>query len=107
MRTGKMRSRVTVVSYTLTPDGAGGTTPTREEILTTWASINPVRGQRLFEYNKIIQGTWYDLTLRFREDIPINKNLVIDYGGKELILHAVINKDEKRRVIEATAYEHD
>jgi SPP1 family predicted phage head-tail adaptor len=107
MRTGSLSKRVKVIQINAAPDGAGGSTPTEEEILETWASITPVKGQRLFQYNKIIQGTWFDVLLRYRDDISITKDLILDYNGKELILHSVINKDEKRRTIEAVAYERD
>jgi SPP1 family predicted phage head-tail adaptor len=107
MRTGSLSKRVKVIQINRVLDGAGGSTPSETEILETWASIIPVRGQRGFQYNKIIQATWFDVVLRYREDINITKDLILDYNGKELILHSVINKDERRKVIEVVAYERD
>jgi SPP1 family predicted phage head-tail adaptor len=107
MRIGKLSKRVTLIEYITTSDGAGGTTAIPTDLLETWANITPVRGQRLFEYNKIIQGSWYDVTLRFREAIPVSKKLALGYQGRHLTIHSVLNKDEKRRVLTATAYEHD
>lgn len=105
MRTGSLSKRVVVKQTSFVMDGAGGTTPTQSETLETWANITPVRGQRAFQYNQIIQATWYDVTLRYREDLTITKELILEYKGKTLVLHSVINKDEKSRVIQAIAYE--
>lgn len=105
MRTGSLSKRVKLIQVSPVPDGAGGSTPSETEILETWASITPVKGQRAFQYNQIIQSTWYDVLLRYREDISITKDLILEYNGKELILHSVINKDEKGRTIQAVAYE--
>jgi SPP1 family predicted phage head-tail adaptor len=105
MRTGSLSKRVKVIQINAVPDGAGGTTPSETEILETWASITPVKGQRAFQYNQIIQSTWYDVLLRYREDTTITKDLILDYNGKELILHSVINKDERNRTIQIVAYE--
>jgi SPP1 family predicted phage head-tail adaptor len=105
MRTGKLRSRVTVVGYTLVSDGAGGTTPTRTEILDTWAKVQPIKGQRLLQYNQIVEGRWYSIQMRFREDTPIVKDYTIEYNGRPLVVHSVINTDERNRVIEIAGYE--
>lgn len=104
MRTGKLRNRVSVKELSTTPDGAGGTTTTWTEILETWANVKPMKGQRLLEYGQLVQGTPYDVTLRFREDISVSKNLRIDFKGKEMILHSVINKDEFGKELNIVAY---
>ena len=105
MRTGQLNKRVTVVKYDTVPDGAGGTEPIETELLETWAKIDPMRGDRALKYGQIIQSTWYDILLRYREDITITKDLILDYNGKEIVLHSVINTDERNRVIEAKGYE--
>ena len=108
MRIGKLRQRVLIARFLTThPDGAGGTLPEKKDVGETWANITPMRGARLFEYNKIVQATWYDVTLRFRESVPFTKDLAIEYRGRFLTIHSVLNQDEKRRVLNVAAYEHD
>lgn len=105
MRSGKLRNRVTVKSYTLAPDGAGGSTPTPTDALETWASIVPIKGQRLLQYSQIVQGTWYDIVMRFRDDTPIVKDFTLDYKGRPITIHSVINKDERNKTLQIVGYE--
>lgn len=104
MRIGKLRKRLSVKELSTVPDGAGGTEPTWTEVLSTWGSIKPMKGRRLMEYGQIVQGTPYDITLRYREDLTINKDFKIDFDGKEVILHSVINKDERNNILEIVGY---
>jgi SPP1 family predicted phage head-tail adaptor len=103
MRTGQLNKRVTVVKYETVADGAGGTIPEAVETIETWAKIDPMRGQRALTYGQVIQSTWYDVILRYNEDIT--KDLTLDYNGKEIVLHSVINRDERGRILEAVGYE--
>lgn len=105
MRTGELKQRVKVIKYNLVADNAGGQTATEEELLQTWAKITPMRGARALQYGQIVQSTWYDVTMRHRSDIEVSKNISLEYNGKELVIHSVINKDFESKVFELAAYE--
>jgi SPP1 family predicted phage head-tail adaptor len=105
MRTGKMRHRVTVKTYVTVSDGAGGKTATPSNLFTTWADVSPMSAERQLKYGEIIQGTLYEITMRYRMDLQVDNDKTIDFKGRTIVLHSVINKGERDKVLQIIGYE--
>ncbi len=71
MRAGALRNQVQFVKYKQEPDGAGGTTPEKEVVYSTRASVKALKQVRTLQANQTTLKAAYELTIRWRPDIVI------------------------------------
>jgi SPP1 family predicted phage head-tail adaptor len=69
MRAGDLRNQIQIFNLTVSPDGAGGTTPTYTLAQTLWAKIKAKTGKRDFEDSRISLDETYEMTIRY-DDYP-------------------------------------
>ena len=69
MRAGDLRNQIQIFNLSVSPDGAGGTTPTYTLVQTLWAKIVAKTGSRGFEDSRIALDQTYEMTIRY-DDYP-------------------------------------
>ena len=96
---GGMNTPVSYQELTTTPDGAGGTTGTWTTKFTFMASVEPLKGFRVFEYSQIIKGNGYVIRTLFRTDLNNAGRLKL-YDGTIINIHSLVNVGMKNQHIE-------
>ena len=69
MKAGELRNQIQIYNLSVSPDGAGGTTPTYTLAQTLWAKIVAKNGSRGFEDSRITLDQTYEMTIRY-DDYP-------------------------------------
>jgi SPP1 family predicted phage head-tail adaptor len=69
MKAGELRNQIQIYNLSVSPDGAGGTTPTYTLTKTLWAKIKAKTGSRDFEDSRISLDETYEMTIRY-DDYP-------------------------------------
>lgn len=80
----------------LVSDGAGGTTAGEPVTVTTlWADVNPVKGNRALEYQKLGIRYPYEIEHYYRGDVELLESDWIEYNGKRFTIHSLVNDEEE------------
>lgn len=96
-QTSDFNETITVKSYSVTTDSAGGTKPTYTNYLTTYAAVKPYDGELFIEGGERVINNKYVFVLRYRpQTAAINKSYKITYRGNDYIIHSVIDESEDR-----------
>ncbi len=83
------------------PDEAGGYDITWDDVVTVWACIEPVTGQKSDERSDIYKQELYRyarVTIRYRTDIRADMRM--SYGGRVFAIMGVIDPDETQEKLE-------
>lgn len=75
-------------------DGTGGTYPKYTLDFEDYAFIVTKDEKRTLQESQIILDGYYEVYLRFRPDISINKKHNIKLKGKDLTIHSIVNVNE-------------
>ena len=84
MGAGELDQRVTLRSYTQTPDGMGGQVRAAADFATTptvWAKVQPVRGSEKFQEERTAAVSTYLITIRYRDDV--NEGHFVRWRGSD------------------------
>ena len=95
MRSGDLRHRITLQTFTTAPDSYGEPIKTWSDLATVWAAVEPLSGREFFEAQRTNAETTYRVRIRYRADVV--PTLRIAYAGKTLEIQAVIDVGERRR----------
>ena len=96
---GNMNVPVEFQSLAVTDDGAGGTTGVWTKQFDFMASVEPLKGFRVFEYSQIIKGNGYVIRTLFRTDLNNAGRLKL-YDGTIINIHSLVNVAMKNQHIE-------
>jgi SPP1 family predicted phage head-tail adaptor len=93
--TGSMRKRVTIQQETPTADGAGGYALAWTNVMTVWAEIEPITGQKVFVSEHLEGHVTHHVTMRYQSGITTDMRL--NYNNRLFNIRAVLNTDESNR----------
>lgn len=69
MRAGRLNRRIVLQRPTLTQDGAGQAVRGWTDVATVWAALEPARGRRTFDAQKVTADCDVVIRIRFRADV--------------------------------------
>lgn len=95
MQSGTLRHRVTLQSFTTSPDVYGEPIKTWADLATVWAAVEPLRGREYFQAQQTHAEVSYRVRIRHRADILPTMRVL--HAGKTLEILSVINIDERNR----------
>jgi SPP1 family predicted phage head-tail adaptor len=98
VRIGKLRHRVEIQEFTTVIDDDGYPTENWGTIATVWASVEPVSGKEYWAAAAVQAETTVKVTMRYRDGITTAHRL--RFGGRVYDIKAVINVEERNRVLE-------
>ncbi|MGB0978548.1 MAG: phage head closure protein [Croceimicrobium sp.] len=94
---GTFRDRITFQSQDSTPDGIGGFNVSGySDVFSTWADVQEMRGNREMRFGQLNYNTAFEIKCRYRNggtNEPSTDYRIV-WNGKNLIIHAIIEKHE-------------
>lgn len=102
---GKFRDRISLINYSTTPNGSGGTDATERTDITLWAKVTPLSGSRGIDGGQITLNQAYEILIRYEDYPPLNKKNRIQFENRELIIQAFQIINERRKYIKIIAME--
>lgn len=63
----------------------------------TRAQVKPLTESRRLEAFQTVLKAGYEFTFRYRSDKTLNESMELDYNGKTLIIHQIINVREENK----------
>lgn len=97
LRTGALRRRLTIETGTVTSTVEGDPLTTWKSIGDVWASIEPAGAAEQQIAAQRGETIDYDVTLRFRSDLPPPGLLRFIYQGRVLFVRSMMDPGERRR----------
>lgn len=96
-----MIHRVSIKSIAKVSDGRGGTTSTVSQVKDIFCRVEILSGRRKQEYGQLMQRTGYLITARWESvsSYNIGTNKLV-FNGKDLIVHSIINKENRKKYAE-------
>lgn len=98
MKTGDMRHRITFQKPIETPDGHKGHTVNWQDMVTVWASVEPLSGREYFYAHQIQAEITHRVKTRYRTDITTKMR--IKHRDRVLEIESIIDLKERREVLE-------
>lgn len=95
---GAMRHRITFQQPIKTPDGHKGHTVAWQDMVTVWASVEPLSGREYFYSHQIKAELTHRVKTRYREDITVKMR--IKHRDRVLEIESIIDKKEKHEELE-------
>lgn len=91
VRSGDLNRRIAIQQRTTTPDGYGQQTTTWTDVITCWASIEPLNGRELVQAQAVQAETTHQVTILYRSSITAAMRVV--YQGRVFNILSVIDPD--------------
>ncbi|MBA7647338.1 hypothetical protein ES703_55110 [subsurface metagenome] len=98
MKTGDMRHRITFQQPIEKPDEHKGHTVEWANVVTAWASVEPLSGREYFYSHQIKAEVTHRVKTRYREDITIKMR--IKHRDRVLEIESIIDLKERREELE-------
>ena len=98
---GKLNKRITFISYLEIQNKIGQLIQQPIPIKTVWAFLEPIRGHQQTEAQRLSNETTYKILIRYYKGI--NQEMLINYEGKKLYIHQVLDIEERHAYMEITA----
>jgi len=98
MKIGDMRHRITFQKPVETPNGHKGHTVSWQDLVTVWASVEPLSGREYFYSHQIKAEITHRVKIRYREDITVKMR--IKHRGRNLAIESILDKKERREELE-------
>ena len=95
---GAMRHRITFQQPIKTPDGHKGHTVKWQDMVTAWASVEPLSGREYFYSHQIKAELTHRVKTRYRTDITVKMR--IKHRDRVLDIESIIDKKEKHEELE-------
>lgn len=95
---GALRKRITIQSETPSTDNAGGYALAWTNVVTVWADIKPVSGQKIFTAGHLEGHVTHHVTMRYQSGITTDMRMI--YNSRAFNIRAVLNTDESNRWLE-------
>jgi SPP1 family predicted phage head-tail adaptor len=93
---GKYDQKVEFVSFQAISDGAGGTTVTPANILSTYASVKQTRGSNALEAGEMVLPNTYQISIQYRASFVPSENYQVYYRTKYYKITGVQLNDERQ-----------
>lgn len=98
MKIGDLRHRITFQKPLKTSDGYKGHTVKWQDVVTVWASIEPLTGREYFYAHQIKNEVSHRVRIRYRTDIT--NEMRIKHGEKIFEIESIIDLKEGRQFLE-------
>lgn len=95
---GRFRERVTLQQALRVRDPGGATSDTWSDVVTVWASVEPLRGKEFFAADQMQEAVDYRVTIRYRTGV--DRKMRVMWRGQALDVVSVIDVHSKRENIE-------
>ena len=98
MRSGKLKHRVTIQELSIARNDYGEDIESWVDLKTVWAYVEPLRGREYWQAKQVVGEITGRITIRYLEGL--NEKMRVIYGEKTYNILAVINLQEKNRVMQ-------
>ena len=98
MKIGDMRHRITFQEPVKTPDGYKGHEVKWQDVVTVWASVEPLSGREYFYSHQIKAEVTHRVKTRYRTDITVKMR--IKHRDRVLEIESIIDLKERREFFE-------
>ena len=108
---GKFNHRIKIYQPEVVQDSSGFQIETIDSgslgtlVLTPMASIKTTRGMTIIRNGSDFEKALTNFTIRFPKNVEINRDMRIEYGGKQYTIEYLSNIDEESRFLEIQAKE--
>lgn len=102
---GKLRDRISLINYSTTPNGSGGTDATERTDITLWAKVTPLSGSRGVDGGQITLNQAYEVIIRYEDYPPLNKKIRVQYENRILVIHTYQIVQERKKYFKIIAME--
>lgn len=96
---GKYNRKIHIYSVEVITDSAGFQTPIKTLVMSPYASVKTTKGFTLIKNNTDFEKAYTNFTIRYPQT-PINRDMVIEFGGKTYTIEYLNNIDEKNVELE-------
>jgi head-tail adaptor len=103
----KLRDRVLIQALNKEPDGAGGFLAEWEDVEETWANLTPMQGGRALEFSQTVGFYPVMIKMRLTQTDVIQRQFRLVHNNRSMVIHAVINVDERNFTADLIAYYKD
>jgi len=103
----KLRDRVKIQVLQKEPDGAGGFLAQWVDVEETWANLVPMKGTRALEFSQTVGFYPVMITMRLTQLDTITRQIRLIHKDKGMVIHSVINVDERNFTADIVAYYKD
>lgn len=98
MKIGDLKHRITFQRPVKTPDGHKGHTVKWQDLITVWASVEPLSGREYFYSHQIKADVTHRVRTRYRTDITIEMR--IKHRDRVLEIESILDKKERHEELE-------
>ena len=108
MQIGLLRKRVTFQTRNTATDAYGAQVNTWVDLVTVYASIEPLSGGELYAAQSVQSEVSHNITVRYRPELAVPKIVAamrVVYGTRIFNLQASINTEERNRHLTIKASE--
>lgn len=106
MRTGEFKHLIKFLANEPTQDPDNGDLISSEtQVAEMWAKVTPMTGSRALNAGQILNGKPYEIQVRYRDDVTIDEDLTIDWNGKRIAIHSVVEQDAAGTILLITGQE--
>jgi len=96
---GDMRHRITFQEPVKTPDGYKGHTVQWQDVVTVWASVEPLSGREYFYSHQIKAEVTHRVRMRYRTDITTKMRIKLS-EDRALTIESILDIKERREMLE-------
>ena len=100
---GDFRHRVIFQKEVKVPDGYKGHAVTWQDVITVWASVDPLSGREYFYAHQIKNAISHRIRIRYRTDV--NEAMRIRHGDRYFSIESMIDMGERREFLEIRCQE--
>lgn len=98
---GRLNKRITLIAYSEIENEIGQLIQQPIPIKKVWAFLGPIRGHQQTEAQRLSSEATYKILTRYHKGI--NQEMLINYEGKKLYIHQVLDIEERHAYMEITA----
>lgn len=103
MKIGDLRHRITFQKPLKTPDDYKGHEVNWQDVVTVWASIEPLTGREYFYAHQIKNEVSHRVRIRYRRNIT--EEMRIKHGERILKIESIVDLKERHQFLEILAKE--
>jgi SPP1 family predicted phage head-tail adaptor len=96
---GDLRHRITFQKPDKVPDGYKGHTVKWLDVVTVWASVEPLSGREYFYAHQIKNEVSHRVRVRYREDVTAEMRIKIS-EDRALAIESIIDLEERHQFLE-------
>ena len=95
IQSGRLRHRITIQSATESQDTYGEPIKTWSTFLTTWASVEPIKGKEFWESQQVNAQVTHKIIMRHRDGL--NPKMRVSWDDRTFEIKAIMNEFERDR----------